>query len=220
MDEGNGCSKRQYTRGEVFLDNLPYATMLALGAAIVWLALPPGAARWEWVAAAGYVAYGLMGSAWIILFVCPFCPSYGGGMCPCGYGGVAARLRRRGDPALFTRKFKRNIPVLFPLWLVPPGLAGWGLSRGFSWDLTGILAGFCVVAFVVLPLYARHGCERCPQRGECPWMKAGDGDAGEDSSAPVAPPSRPAVTVEGPAGSPQGQRTVPVEQEVSRHGRG
>ena len=175
MGAGDDCGGRHYLRGEVLLDNLPYAGVLALGAGIAYLGLPAAAAGWEGIAAAGYVAYGVMGSFWIIVFVCPFCPSYGSGMCPCGYGGAAARLRRRRDPSLFTRKFKRHIPVLFPLWLAPPGVAGWALWREFSWPMAGLLAGFSLVAFVVLPLYARHGCERCPQREACPWMKAGDG---------------------------------------------
>ncbi|MHC4253270.1 MAG: hypothetical protein ACYS9X_29470 [Planctomycetota bacterium] len=193
MGAGDDCGGRHYSRGEVLLDNLPYAAMLALGGGIAYLGLPAAAAGWEAAAAAGYVAYGLMGSFWIILFVCPFCPSYGSGMCPCGYGGVAARLRRRRDPALFTRKFMRHIPVLFPLWLVPPALAGWALWREFSWTMAGLLAAFCAVAFVVLPVYARHGCERCPQREACPWMKTGDGPLRDPGTARASGKSRESV---------------------------
>ena len=195
MPEGGDCGGRRYSTGEVLLDNLPYVAMLALGAGIAVLATPAAAASWGPAAAAGYVAYGIAGSFWIILFVCPFCPSYGSGMCPCGYGGIAARLRKRRDPSLFTRKFKRNIPILFPLWLAPPAYAGWALWREFSWSMTGLLAGFCAVAFVVLPLYARHGCERCPQREACPWMKAGDGVVAAPEELPSpreAPVSVPA----------------------------
>ncbi len=200
MVEGSDCGGRLYSSGEVLLDNLPYAAMLAFGAGIGYLGLPPAASGWELIAAAGYVAYGIMGSFWIILFVCPFCPSYGSGMCPCGYGGVAVRLRRRRDPALFTSKFKRHIPVLFPLWLAPSGLAGWALWHEFSWSMAGLLAGFCAVAFVILPLYARHGCERCPQREACPWMRAGDGP-------PEATEAGPAERTEDEA-APSGKRQI------------
>ena len=160
------------SRGEVFLSNLPYVVMIALGALVIWLSLRPS--DWGWIGAGLYAAYGVLGPFWIILFLCPYCGRYGSS-CPCGYGRIAAALRKRLDPSLFRRKFMRHISVIVPLWFVPLVAAGYVLAQASiaSWPLLASLAGaFAVDGFLILPLAARrHGCGTCEQKADCPWMR-------------------------------------------------
>ena len=164
-----GCHARGYSGLQVFLANLPYALMVLLGTAILVLGL--GLTPWSWIAAAAYAAYGVGSAIWIMAFVCPHCPLFGGHMCPCGYGAAAARFRSRGDVETFAKKFRRHIPLIVPLWFIPV-LTAFGFTyREFSWPLVGLLAAFAIDAFVVLPIYSKkHGCELCTQRDRCPWM--------------------------------------------------
>jgi hypothetical protein len=163
------CATPEYSVGQTALENMPYAAMLLLGAAAIRIGL--GASGWAWGAAGAYAVYGLLGSLWIILFVCPYCSSFGLRSCPCGYGVLAARLRERGDPSLFARKFRRHIPVIVPLWIIPLAVGIPAVIRGFSWALVTLLSAFCLDAFVILPLLSKaHGCSECPQKKQCPWM--------------------------------------------------
>ncbi len=151
------------------LDNLPYALMLGLGAAALWLSV--GHVPWRWAAAVTYVAYGILGALWIMVFVCPWCHFYDTRQCPCGYGRIAARLRGRRDPGGFARQFRRHIPVIVPLWFVPPLVGASALVRHFSGGLLALLILFAVNSFIVLPLVSRkYGCAACPQKSACPWM--------------------------------------------------
>lgn len=81
-----GLGVRDYTAFQVFVHKLPYMVMVALGAAILVAGLEM--ALWAWVAAGLYVAYGIAGPFWMIMFICPHCHNYGRS-CPCGYGLVA-----------------------------------------------------------------------------------------------------------------------------------
>ncbi len=160
---------REYTRTQTLLANLPYALMLVLGAAtIAWsFDLTPAALA----GAAGYVAYGIAGAMWIMIFVCPYCAYYGSRGCPCGYGVLSALLVRPGEQECFARKFKRHIPVIVPLWLVPVGCAAAPLIREPAFDLAALAGAFVVNSFVILPWVSRgHSCSECPQRKGCPWM--------------------------------------------------
>ena len=176
MGSDKACDPRGYSGLEVLVANLPYAAMVLLGsgALLVGYGQPAGLdfdGR-AWIAAGAYLAYGVLGALWIIVFLCPHCPSYGSRLCPCGYGTISAKLRPKGNVELFTRKFRRNIPVIVPLWIIPPAAGGYFIYIEFSWLMVGLLAAFAVDAFLVLPFYSRkHGCERCPQGDDCPWMK-------------------------------------------------
>lgn len=176
---------RRYSQVQVFVNNLPYVLMTVLGSAVLAVAL--WATPWTWAAAGGYLAYGVAGAFWIMIFVCPHCGYYGPAQtCPCGYGQISARLRRKGDVECFSKKFKRHIPVIVPLWFIPPVAGGVIAAYRFSWLLVGLIAAFAVDAFVILPLFSRmHGCAECPQKDDCPWM-------GTKSSAPAETDERPA----------------------------
>lgn len=160
----------EYSASSSLLDNLPFAAMLLMGAAILKLSI--GASPAGWLVAVGYVVVGLLGVLGIMVLLCPFCPSYGKRSCPCGYGVIAARLRKAGDPTLFTRKFPRVILLVVPLWFIPPAFAVSALVRSLHWPLVSLLAGFVVVGFVIIPLLShQHGCKLCPQREACPWAR-------------------------------------------------
>ena len=158
-----------YGRLAVFLSNVPYLVMLGLGAAIMAVGVRDPA--WRWVAAGAYVAYGLAGALWIVVFVCPACPSYATRTCPCGYGLVASMLVKKADRALFARRFRRHVWVPIPLWFIPPAAAGWFAYGGAGRPVWALAGAFVLVAFVAIPAISRgHGCARCPQREDCPWM--------------------------------------------------
>ena len=160
---------RVYTTRETAAANLPYAAMILLGTATIILGfgLTPGAMA----VALAYFAWGIGGAVWIMVFVCPYCSYFGTRACPCGYGSVAARLTRKGDRECFSQKFKRHIPVIVPLWLIPLVAGVLALRQSFAWWLLGLVGVFVVNSYVLLPLLAkRHGCGDCPQREGCPWM--------------------------------------------------
>ncbi len=170
MNTENSTGRREYALAGKLFRNLPYKIVILLGAGIFLAGL--GASLWGWVCAGLYVLYGLTGSLWIILFLCPYCRRYGARSCPSGYGLISARLRKRRDYARFAEKFKRHIPVIVPLWFIPP-IAGIiiEISR-FDWILLVLLVAFAIDAFIILPMSSKkHGCGTCPQRNDCPWMK-------------------------------------------------
>jgi hypothetical protein len=164
---------REYSNRETAAANLPYAAMILLGAATIALSFPRS--PWALAGALVYAAAGLAGAVWIMIFVCPYCAYFDTRGCPCGYGTVAARLARKGDRECFTQKFKRHIPVIVPLWIVPGVVGGAALAQSFGWRLLLLVLVFAVNSFVILPwLSKRHSCGDCPQRAGCPWM-AGKG---------------------------------------------
>ncbi|MHC4506095.1 MAG: hypothetical protein ACYTFI_22600 [Planctomycetota bacterium] len=164
------CAPHGYSGLEVFIANLPYAVMVLSGSAVLVIGF--GFDQRAWIAAGAYLAYGILGALWIMIFLCRHCPVYGTHSCPCGYGALSAKLRSRGNMEVFARKFRRHIPVIVPLWLIPPGAGGYFIYLEFSWLMAGLLCAFALDAFVILPLYSKkHGCEQCPQKENCPWMK-------------------------------------------------
>jgi len=110
-------------------------------------------------------------------FICPACAGYGSRACPSGHGLIAAKLRSRRPGADFARQFRRHIPVIVPLWFIPLGVGAVRLWGTFSWGLLGLVLVFAVVGLLLVPLLSSHrGCSRCPQRGNCPWMRGRTGE--------------------------------------------
>ena len=164
-----GRISQEYSVFRIVIGNLPYAVMIFLGAIIIALGLR--LLWWAWIAAGAYLAYGVLGSFSIILFLCPYCPSYGERSCPCGYGILSAKLRPKGDAGLFTKKFRQHIPVIVPLWIIPVLIGGLLTFKSFSWPLAILLGTFILESFIILPLVSKsHGCKDCLQREACPWM--------------------------------------------------
>jgi hypothetical protein len=104
--------------------------------------------------------------------VCPYCRYWNTRACPCGYGRIAAKFRKKKSVEAFSEKFKKHIPVIVPLWFIPILVGVPFVIRSFSWALLVLLVVFALDAFVVLPLVSRkYGCKGCPQKETCPWMK-------------------------------------------------
>ena len=160
----------QYTHLQELFHNIPYIVMCILGAVILAMAL--GGSFWAIITAIIFAIYGLAGALWIMIFVCPYCGYWDTKSCPCGYGRIAARFTKKQPIEDFSGKFKKHIPVIVPLWLIPVVVGVPFVVRSFSWALLSLIIIFIVEAFVILPLVStRQGCKDCPQRDTCPWMK-------------------------------------------------
>ena len=160
----------EYGRKEVVIANIPYVVMTILGAAIFVVGW--NGPVWNWILGGAYFMYGILGALLIILFVCPFCLYHGTKSCPCGYGEIAAKLRKKQGIECFSKKFKIYIPMIVPLWFLPLIAGGTIAVQQFSWWYAAMVAVFAVNSFVILPLVStKHGCKDCPQRDTCPWMK-------------------------------------------------
>jgi len=143
--------------------------MIIFGSVIMYLTMR--GAVWMWIASGSYIVYGIVGSIWIIVFVCPYCHFFDTRSCPCGYGQIAGKLTKKKDGSLFDKKFKRHIPVIIPLWIIPIVAGVVSLILDFSSMILILIVLFAINSFVILPLLSRkYGCAHCPQRSTCPWM--------------------------------------------------
>ena len=162
-------SEKQYTLLQEFIDNLPYLLMIVIGAAINLVAFDMSI--WGIIAAGAFIFYGIVGTFWIILFVCPYCHYYNTRSCPCGYGKLASKLRKKSSEERFTEKFKKHIPVIVPLWIIPVIVGIIRVSFDFNRLLIILMITFVINSYLFLPLLARiYGCAHCPQKNDCPWM--------------------------------------------------
>jgi membrane protein YdbS with pleckstrin-like domain len=137
----------EYSRAQELVNNLPYIAMTVLGAAIFIVGFENPV--WRWITASAYMTYGVAGAFWIMIFLCPYCPRWNT-TCPCGYGRIAAKLRKKKGNDRFKEKFKKHIPVIVPLWFIPILFGAAVIVRSFSWPLLILLAVFALDAFVVL----------------------------------------------------------------------
>jgi len=161
---------REYSPAHELINNTAYIVMILLGAVI--LIMSYGGSAGGWISAIAYLAYGVAGAVWIMVFVCPYCRYWNTRSCPCGYGRIAARFRDKETVECFDEKFKKHIPVIVPLWFIPIIAGLVPLIRSFSLPLLVLLIIFAINAFVILPLVStKHGCKECPQKETCPWMK-------------------------------------------------
>ena len=161
---------RKYSHTHELINNLPYIAMIVLGTAIFVVGFD--SLLWRWIAASTYLIYGVTGVFWIIVFMCPFCRYYDTRSCPCGYGSIAARFRKKQPAHRFDEKFRQHIPVIVPLWFIPIVIGIPLAVSSFSMTLLALLVAFAVDSFVILPLVStKHGCKDCPQRDSCPWMR-------------------------------------------------
>ncbi len=168
----NIYTMREYTTQEVIIANIPYAVMVLIGTIIIAYSYNVSGAAYT--AAIGYFTYGVMGALWIMIFVCPFCAFYAKKGCPCGYGIISAKIVKKSGGNRFPEKFKRHIPVIVPLWLIPIVCGGIALWDSFSWMLAVLVLVFIIESWIILPLVSvKHGCVDCPQKDNCPWMSRG-----------------------------------------------
>jgi hypothetical protein len=168
------CQKKRpeqdYTHIQEIIDNLPYIFMTLLGALVFIIGLESSTTKW--LLAGLYVFYGIAGALWIIIFVCPYCHYYDTRACPCGYGQISAKLCKVRDQSRFIEKFKKHIPVIIPLWIIPVVAGIIFLFQNFSLLMLFLVVLFAIDAFLILPLLSRkYGCAHCPQKDTCPWMR-------------------------------------------------
>lgn len=165
-----GEPMREYSPAQELINNTAYILMILLGAFILLASY--GSSTEGWISATAYLAYGIAGSVWIMVFVCPYCRYFDTRSCPCGYGRIAARFCSKQTIECFDDKFKKHIPVIVPLWFIPIVAGVIPLIHNFSLPLLVLLIIFAINAFIVLPLIStKHGCKECPQKSTCPWMK-------------------------------------------------
>ena len=169
----NNCDKyrpdKEYTQLEAFLDNLPYILMAIIGAAININIFKFSIAGI--VFSLIYIGYCAIGAIWIMIFVCPYCHYFNTKFCPCGYGQIAAKFRENNPETMFSEKFKKHIPVIVPLWIIPLIEGIIFLIRDYNLTLLILVIAFAINSFIILPLLARiYGCGHCPQKNDCPWM--------------------------------------------------
>jgi hypothetical protein len=158
-----------YSKLETAIANIPYVVMVILGTVII--AYAHTFSTLGLLGAGGYLIYGVIGALWIMIFVCPYCRYYATSECPCGYGTLSAKMVKKGDRDCFSDKFRRHIPIIVPLWIIPVIWGGIVLWRSFSGWLLGLVIAFIFEAWVILPIVSRqHGCVECPQKDQCPWM--------------------------------------------------
>lgn len=143
--------------------------MIVLGTAVFVVSLR--GSLWGLIGGGAYMTYGIAGASWIMIFVCPYCRYWDTRACPCGYGRIAAKLRERKAADRFNEKFKKHIPVIVPLWLIPVFTGAALVVYSFSWPVLVLLFAFVIDAFIVLPMLSvKHGCKSCPQEDTCPWI--------------------------------------------------
>ena len=87
-----------YTHFQELVHNIPYIAMCVLGAAVMLVAL--GVTFWGVTTAIAFIAYGILGAVWIMIFVCPYCGYWNTRSCPCGYGRIAAKFRQKACSSL------------------------------------------------------------------------------------------------------------------------
>jgi hypothetical protein len=148
---------KDYTPKQEVINNIPYAVMTWVGVIIIVTAF--STSIWGTIAGFAYLFYGIAGSVWIMMYVCPYCRYWDTRSCPCGYGRIASKFRKKSSVECFSDKFKKHIPIIVPLWFIPL-LAGLPVVvRHFSWILLILLIVFAIDAFVILPLIStKHGC--------------------------------------------------------------
>lgn len=165
-------SKKEYTHIQEFIHNLPYLLMIVIGGAINVVGFKMSI--WGIIVAGIFIIYGIVGALWIILFVCPYCHYYNTRACPCGYGQIAAKLCKKSSENKFTEKFKKHIPIIVPLWIIPVIEGIIFLTNDFNRLLLILIVAFVINSYIILPLLARiYGCGHCPQKNDCPWMVKG-----------------------------------------------
>jgi len=154
----------EFTKKETLLNNIPGMLTYTLGSLIM-------SHLWA-VFGVLYILFSVAGVVLFWRFVCPFCPSYDRGCCPCGYGRISSTLFKKGEPSRFAKSFRTYIPVFSLLWFVP--LAG-GLLLLLSQPnlyFLVLFTSFFAIGFVLVPFFSRvHGCRDCSMRDECPWVR-------------------------------------------------
>jgi hypothetical protein len=155
----------------ILMENVPYAIMILLGMTVFLFGLDFSSTAW--VLAALYGLYAVIGVMWIIVFVCPFCHNFGSG-CFSGHGQISAKFMKKKDEGKFREEFKRNIPVIILIYIIPVICGVAFLFLSFSVVVLIFVALFALNTFVLSPrISMKYACSRCSIRKDCPWMGEG-----------------------------------------------
>ncbi|MDP8219277.1 MAG: hypothetical protein P9M03_11205 [Candidatus Theseobacter exili] len=161
---------KKNTKLKVMMDNAPFGGMLLIGA--LTIASSFLFSTYGIIGAISYILYGILGSFWLMIFVCPYCHGYGNDGCPSGYGKLSAKMVKGKEQKFFAQKFRKHIPAIVPLWIIPVICGAIELIQVFSWLLLFLVIVFIFDSWVILPMLAKqNGCAKCPQKKQCPWMK-------------------------------------------------
>ncbi|MBN2534189.1 MAG: hypothetical protein JXB88_14965 [Spirochaetales bacterium] len=163
LKEVQEVCKREIPSWLIALDNIPTLVLFGLGAVIL--------AQWGIIFGITHAVYAVLSILWFWAKICPYCHSFGTRSCPCGYGIISAKLFKKKSGKNFSRIFKKNIPVLFPAWFVPPVIGIYLLISRFSYVTLLYLVLFCFTGFFVIPFVSKiAGCKTCRIKEDCPWM--------------------------------------------------
>ncbi len=174
VSESVGCKDfrpmKEYTNMETLIDNIPYIVMTIVGAIIILLGFELSVLGW--IFSIMYILYGILGAVWIMIFICPYCHFFNTRACPCGYGIIAVKFNKKKSIENFAQKFKKHIPVIVPLWLIPVLVGGYFIIINLNWLILILIFVFSINSFIILPLVSKkYGCAHCPQKDTCPWME-------------------------------------------------
>ena len=97
MTTSPGITKR-------LIHNIPYAATILLGAVVIYFSIEDSFLKL--LLSGAFILYGILSTLWFMMFLCVHCQSYGSQKCRSGFGLLASKLRARGDPTLFRKKFK------------------------------------------------------------------------------------------------------------------
>ncbi len=152
----------------IFLENLPYIIMILLGAFIFLFIF--NFSQIAWLSAAAYIAYGIIGVFWMASFVCPYCANFGI-TCPSGHGQISAYFKKQKDIQLFAKEFKKNMPVIIPIYAIPVIVGVISFLFNFNYSVLVLIVVFAINSYIVAPeVSKRIACINCVQKEECPWM--------------------------------------------------
>lgn len=174
MEGDRACRKfkerRDYSHMQELIDNIPYMLMTLIGSAILLVGLDFSVLGI--VLGSLFIVYGIAGTIWFIIFICPYCNFFGTRSCPCGYGQMAPFFRSKEREEDFKGKFRKHIPVIVPLWIIPLVVGTIILYHEFDPIILILMVLFAIDSYIILPLVSRkYGCAHCPQKDTCPWMR-------------------------------------------------
>ena len=147
----------------VLRENAALAIMYALGTILVAL-------LW-WPLGLIYLGYCLLSNVLYMAWICPYCPHYIAATCPAGYQRISGGRFQARAGKTFSGQFRYGVIMLFPGWSVPPVVGLYLLVTNFTWLVVALMALFCVVGFLILPVYSRRNCEGCENEA-CPRRKS------------------------------------------------
>ena len=164
MNNSTKVCKKEIPIWLIVLDNVPTVILFCLGIILM--------IQLNIISGVIYSIYILVSIAWFWARICPYCESFGTRNCPCGYGIISARIFKKRSGEDFKNIFKKNIFILFSLWVVPPFTGIYLLVSKFSMITFVYLFIFCLTGLFIIPFISKiAGCKNCSIKDDCPWMK-------------------------------------------------